>query len=272
MGHLESERDGPVAVCTITPPDRFMNQETVAALDALTAELAADDDVRAVVFTGGHAGYFIPHYDVRELEAIARRLAERGAAFDPARPVPERQLDHVFRRMGEMAKPVVAAINGTAMGGGFEFAMACDIRIAQAGAYRLGLPEINVGILPGAGGTQRLARLVGRARALEMVLRGRTVAPDEALSLGMVHEVAEGPPLGRALAIAHEIAAKSPLAVAHIKRLIRHETARPMEDALAVERTLFLDLMVSERAIELMGAMNRGEIEISDPAELDQPT
>ena len=167
----------------------------------------------------------------------------------------------MLRRLEALDKLSIAAINGTCMGGGFEFALACDLRIAAAGDYPIGLPEINIGLLPGAGGTQKLARLIGQARALELLLRGRTVAPPEALAFGMVHEVVEEA-LPRALAVAQEIAGKSPPAVAHIKSLLRASREMSLADGQALERTLFLDLLTSDKAVELMNRMLRDEADI----------
>jgi enoyl-CoA hydratase len=165
--------------------------------------------------------------------------------------------------METMPKPVIAAINGLAMGGGFELTLACDLRIAEEGDYEVGLPEVKVGILPGAGGTQKLARLVGMPRALEMTLRGRTVSPAEALALGIVHEVVPaGTSVARAQEVAAEIATRSPKAVAHIKRLVRMTPETPLADGLALERTLFLDLLVSDDALDLMSRMNAGDLDI----------
>jgi enoyl-CoA hydratase len=229
-----------------------MDRVMVGELNQVVPVLAADPEIRAIVFTGGINGVFIQHYDVAELHALARSLRERGLKFDPARPSPDTEVNKLFRALGEMDKPAIAAINGNAMGGGFEFCLACDIRIAERGPYSLGLPEINIGILPGAGGTQRLARLIGEARALELLLRGRTVNPDEALALGMVHETTDGPVLRRALHVAHELAGKSPLAVKHIKRLVRGMGEAHSEERLPVERTLFLDLLVSDAAQKLL--------------------
>ncbi|MEQ9638727.1 MAG: enoyl-CoA hydratase/isomerase family protein [Alphaproteobacteria bacterium] len=258
MAQIEVTRDGAVAVCTITPPDIYMNIDTVAELDRVSADLADDAGVRAVIFTGGHAGVFIQHYDVAELAQMAGGLREKGFSFSPDRPVKPRQLDAVFERFATMDKPVIAALNGNAMGGGFELALASDIRVTQPGDWSFGLPEINLGILPGAGGTQRLARLVGQARALEMVLRGRTVSPDEALKLGMVHEVCVDGALIGARRIAAEIASKTPLAVRHIKHLIRNVASGPLDDGLGLERTLFLDLLVQDEAVERMTAFDAG--------------
>ncbi|MGE0153152.1 MAG: enoyl-CoA hydratase/isomerase family protein [Reyranellaceae bacterium] len=253
MHRLSLARDKQVAIVRFdNPPHGYMDAPTVDALDRVTRELVADEDVRAIVFTGALDGVFVQHYDVAELNTLGKGLRQRGLKFTEARMAPERVLDHVFDRLGEASKPVIAAINGNAMGGGFEFALACDLRIAQKGPYSLGLPEINIGILPGGGGTQRLARLIGPARALELVLRGRTVTPEEAARLGMVHEAVDSPVLERALALAHELCGKSPLAVKHIKRLIRNAGQQSLADDLALERTLFLDLLVSDQAGKLM--------------------
>lgn len=264
MPQLRIERAGPVATIIITnPPMGYMDAATVPELDAATAELEADPGVRAVVITGGLPGVFIRHYSVHELERLSRNLRQQGVQVDPARLLPERDLDRVFRRMETMPKPVIAAINGLAMGGGFELTLACDLRIAEEGDYEVGLPEVKVGILPGAGGTQKLARLVGMPRALEMTLRGRTVSPAEALALGIVHEVVPaGGSVARARELAGEIATRSARAVAHIKRLVRMTPETPLADGLALERTLFLDLLVSDEALDLMSRMNAGDLDI----------
>jgi enoyl-CoA hydratase len=264
MAQLSVERDGAVAIITITnPPMGYMDSGTVPELDAATQELAADDGVRAVVLTGGLPGVFIRHYSVVELEGLSRSLRERGVTVDIEQRLPERDLDRVFKRIETMPKPVIAAINGLAMGGGFELTLACDIRIAEEGDYEVGLPEINIGILPGAGGTQKLARLTGMARALEMVLRGRTVSPQEALELGIVQELTpRGGALKRAREMAQEIASKPPLAAAHIKRLVRMTPETPLDEGLALERTLFLDLLVSDDALRLHHTMNSENLDI----------
>jgi len=264
MAQLTVERTGAVAIVTIAnPPMGYMDSGTVPELDAVTQELASDDGVRAVVLTGGLPGVFIRHYSVVELEALSRRLREQGVTVDIDARIPERDIDRVFGRIETMPKPVIAAINGLAMGGGFELTLACDIRIAEEGDYQVGLPEIKVGILPGAGGTQRLARLVGMPRALEMAMRGRTVSPNEALSLGIVQELTPpGGALARACEIAEEMAALPARAAGHIKRLVRGTPETPLADGLALERTLFLDLLVSDEGLELMSRMNAGNLDI----------
>ncbi len=265
MPHVVVSRDGPVAILTITLPDQFMTDDTVAELNTATKELDGDESCRAMVFTGGEDGVFIRHFSVPVLEGMSGQLRQRGMTFSDQRLLTrDREIDVLFRRLATTPKITIAAINGFAMGGGFEFCLSCDLRIVQDGDHHLGLPEAKLGILPGGGGTQKLARLVGQARALEMVTRGRTVPPREALSLGMVHEVTNGPVLPHALALAQEYAAIAPLTFAHIKRLIRQEAEKPLEDGLTMERTLFLDLLVSDDASKLMKRMNDGALDIRE--------
>jgi len=266
MGQISVRREGAVAIVTINnPPMGYMDSGTVPELDRVTAELEADESVRAVVITGGIQGVFVRHYSVVELGALSKALRDRGTVVDIENRVPERDLDRVFRRIETMPKPVIAAINGLAMGGGFELTLACDIRVAEEGDYEVGLPEIKIGILPGAGGTQKLARLVGQARALEMTLRGRTVSPKEALALGIVQELAPpGGALERALAMAKEMAAKPARASGHIKRLVRMSSEATLDEGLALERTLFLDLMVTDEGHDLMARMNDENLDIRD--------
>jgi enoyl-CoA hydratase len=266
VAQLHVASAGGVATVTITnPPRGYMDTATVQELDAVTLTLETDPDVRAVVFTGGVPGVFIRHYSVRELETLSRRLHASGFTVDPAASVPERDIDRVFHRLETMPKPVIAAMNGFAMGGGFEFSLACDIRVTEEGGHLIGLPEVKVGILPGAGGTQRLARLIGSARALEFILRGRTVSPAEALGLGLVHEVAPaGEALSRAQEIATELAGRPAKALAHVKRLVRGARDTSLGEGLALERQLFLDLMLTDEALALMSRMNAEDLDIRD--------
>ena len=152
-----------VAVVRFTnPPHEYMDEATDRDLAAALDTIEGDADVRAIVLTGASDGVFVRHYDVRELEQRGRALAARGkTSFSLDRPLPENRLHACYRRIGEIPKPFIAAVNGTAMGGGFELALSCDLRLVQAGPHSLGLPGVNIGLLPGAGGTQRLTRLVG---------------------------------------------------------------------------------------------------------------
>lgn len=265
MSSIDVERLGAIAVVRFNnPPRGYINAEMVGALDKAVDVLLGDDAVRVLIFTGALTGVFIEHYDVSELVALSQRLRAKGATFSTDRPSPEGAYHRILTRLEMAPKPIIAALNGNAMGGGFEFAMACDVRLAERGPYWLGQPEINIGILAGAGGTQRLVRLVGVARALELSLMGRTVSPDEAAALGMVHAVVDAPVLAHAMAMAKRLATRAPRAVAHIKRLIRGAAETPLSQGLANERTLFMDLAVSDEGHRLMREFVAGERTIRD--------
>jgi enoyl-CoA hydratase/carnithine racemase len=258
---LQSDR--AVAVLFFSnPPSGTMDDltecELLEALDLIDAAAA----LRVVILTGAQEGVFIRHYDVGVLERVGRKMAARGKTFDVSRPVPESPIHVAQRRIEQSERIFIAAINGVAMGGGCEMALACDLRIAQRGNYRIGLPEVNIGLLPGAGGTQRMARLLGQARALELILQGKTIEPDEAERIGLVSELCDGPVLAHALALAERLAAKHPRALAHVKRLVRGAWDRPLASGLAEERTLICELMTDARTIEAMTAMNQGRLRI----------
>lgn len=241
------------------PPHGFMDERTENELGSALDAIDAAPDLAAVVLTGAEDGVFIRHYDVGVLEARARAMAARGLKFTTDRPVPESPIHRCLARIEASPRIFIAALNGTAMGGGYELALACDLRYAQRGPWRIGLPETNIGLLPGAGGTQRLAALIGADRALESILLGRTFSPEEAAAAGLVHACVEAPVLGYALGIAARLADRPLAALAHVKRLVRSAARVPFAQGLAEERTLFCDLMVNPATIEHMRQMNAGE-------------
>jgi enoyl-CoA hydratase len=193
------------------PPMNYLGGDGLYQFDKALDE-ARRANPAAIVVTGGPDNFFITHFDVDDILAGQEKIKERG-------PVGNHRAQLILERLSDLPQPVIAAINGDAMGFGYELALACDIRIAQRGNYRIGLPEVRMGILPGAGGTQRLLRLVGTARALELILRARVVSPDEALEYGMVHEVVDDA-RGKALELASEFATLPPTAVAMAKSVI----------------------------------------------------
>ena len=263
MTSVDHSLDAGILTVTFdNPPHGYFNGAMADALLGLVPQMEADE-VRVVLLTGAIDGVFIQHYSVEELVGLSDYLRGKGRSFDDMTDVDDHAMNQIARALEALPKPVIAAINGNAMGGGWELAMACDIRIAQAGDYSLGLPEVNLGILPGAGGTQRLARLVGTARALEMAMCGRTVGPDEAAALGMVHEVVDDAK-ARARLLAAELAGKSPLAVAHIKRLIRAAQPAIDPEVLRLESRLFLDSATSDDGNRLMREFVDGKRDIRD--------
>ena len=229
--NLTIDRDGAVAVVTVTRPAvlNALNEATVTELEGAVGRLAADDEVRAVILTGAGDKAFVAGADIRELAALTPVTAEALAARGHA-------LCHAIERMG---KPVIAAINGYALGGGCELAMACTLRIA-ADTAKLGQPEIGLGLLPGYGGTQRLPRLVGAGRALEMMLTGAPIDADEAWRIGLVNRVVPRDELlPCTLELARRIAAQAPVAVRYILAAAREGLGMTLADGCAHEASLF---------------------------------
>jgi enoyl-CoA hydratase len=235
-----------------------------ALLEVLT-KLSNDDDVRVIVVTGGAPGYFVRHYSVAELVQTGERLREAGKPWPDDRPYKPGAFASAMRLVETMPMPVIAAISGSAMGGGFEFTLACDIRIAQQGDYHIGLPEISIGILPGGGGTQRLPRVIGTSAALMHILMGTTLSPIEAEKKGLVHEAVPGKALDRAMEIARRLESHTPASVAAIKRLVRSAVETPLDQGLQLERNLFMQLCLSDEAIARMKAY--ADRNVTDPGQ-----
>jgi enoyl-CoA hydratase len=208
---VDLERRGAVAIVTLNRPEALnaISPETFDELDARLDEIEDDDAIRAVVLTGAGEKAFAAGADIKHMgtatAAEARAFAAKGHA--------------ITRRIEDFPKPVIAAVNGFALGGGCELALSCDIRLASENA-RFGQPEVNLGIPPGWGGTQRLARTTNLGIAKELILTGRQVKAEEAKAIGLVNHVYPLAELiDKAVELGETIAAKSPAAVAQAKRL-----------------------------------------------------
>ncbi len=224
------QREGRVAILTVNRPDKLnalnsqVGTETLAHLETI----AADDDLGAVVVTGAGEKSFVAGADIGEFAG--------RAPFDQREAM---RFPRVFDVMAGFPKPVIAMINGFCLGGGCELAMSCDIRLASEKA-RFGQPEINLGLIPGGGGTQRMPRLVGMGNAMKMILSGEMIGAEEALRIGLVDEVVAPDALReRTLALASSIAAKSPLTLRVAKEAMRASEQLPIEDGIRYERDLF---------------------------------
>ena len=229
--------DGHVATLTINRPDKLnaLNIETRGRMVQELDELAKNDDVRVVVITGAGDKAFIAGADLSEFEG--------RSPVDQYRFMTD---SSVFLAVDRFPKPTIAAINGFCLGGGCELAMACDIRIASEKA-KLGQPEINLGLLPGGGGTQRLPRLVGMGAAFKLLYTGDFIRADEALRIGLVDEVVPaGDVAARAKELAEAIAAKSPVALRLIKQAVRTSMRTPLDEGLRQEVSLFALAFASE--------------------------
>ena len=229
---LEVDAERAVALITINRPDKLnaLSRPLLQDLSAAIDEVAADDRVRAVVLTGAGSKAFVAGADIAEIAALD--TAQAGVEY-------ARFGQTVMRKLELLPKPVIAAINGYALGGGCELALCADIRIA-ADAAQLGQPEINLGVIPGFGGTQRLARLVGRDRAKLLVFTGERVGAEEAYQLGIVDRVVPAASLiDSAYELAASLAAKAPRALALAKAAINEGMDLPLDEALKLEADLF---------------------------------
>ena len=224
------EQEGRVAILTINRPDKLnalnheVRDEMLAHLDAIET----DDSVGVVVITGAGEKSFIAGADIGEFEGRSP-FDQRHAMRSP----------RVFDVMAAYPKPVIAMINGFCLGGGCELAMSCDIRVASEKA-RFGQPEINLGLIPGGGGTQRMSRLVGLGQTMRLVLSGDMIGAAEAKEIGLVEMVAPADELReKTLELAAKIAAKSPLTLTIAKQAVRAGEQLPIEDGIKYERDLF---------------------------------
>jgi enoyl-CoA hydratase len=219
-----------------------MSMAAMSELEQVLSTLAADDAVHVVILTGGVPGYFVAHADLDDLRALGQGQQVEG---DPG------SWGRTFELLAQMRQPVIAANNGQAWGGGCELSLACDIRVvARSGHYAQ--PEVNVGIIPGAGGTQRLPRLVGPGRAAELIFSGRTVHSDEAVAIGLANAVfPDDGFLDAVLAFASPIASKSLSALAAAKRAMRDGLSLPLAEGLRAEGRLFFELQRGAEALHL---------------------
>jgi enoyl-CoA hydratase len=229
--NLLLERDGAVATITINRPKvlNALNTATIDELRRAILELKADAGIRAAILTGAGEKSFVAGADINEL-AVQTPTSGREHALAG---------QHVFDLIENMGKPVIAAINGFALGGGCELAMACTLRLAAATA-RLGQPEISLGLMPGYAGTQRLPRLVGKGRAMEMVLTGAPISADEAYRIGLVNRVVPAADLlAEAKKLATELASSAPIAMRYIINAINKGVEMGFAEACHYEATLF---------------------------------
>ena len=254
MQHVNVENQELVRILRISnPPNGYLTDGVVAEMSRALRD-AESSEASVVVLTGGLPDVFVQHYDLAELHDIGSQLRAKKMRVDEMAHIPERRIDLLFRAIELSSKIVIAAINGNAMGGGLEMALACDFRILQKGDFLLGLPEIHVGQLPGAGGTQRLTRLVGPAKALDLMLHGIRLSPDQAMQAGLGHALVDDA-LEEALNRAHALAASNAASLSHIKRLVNNVGQRELYEGLDLERRLFLDLLSSEEGLKRLGTV-----------------
>jgi len=228
---IQYETDGSIATITVNRPEKLnaLNAATIAELHSAFRDADADEQVRALILTGAGGKAFVAGADIGELAKMGPLTGVQVS----------RQGQDAFRFLESMRKPVVAAVNGFALGGGLELALACHLRIASSKA-KFGLPEVRLGIIPGYGGTVRLPRLVGRGRALELILSGEMIDAVEALRIGLVNRIAEPDQLlTETRGLVEKIVANGPIALAMALESVDHAATASVENGLRLESDLF---------------------------------
>lgn len=239
-----------VAVLTLdAPPANCYSLELNRALDDAILQARFDDEVQVIVLTGQGEKFFCAGADIAMLSSVTQTFKYYFCLH----------ANETLSRLEHTAKLVIAAINGHCVGGGLEVALACDLRVARRGAGRFGVPEVNLGVLPGTGGTQRLARLVGHQKAMRWMVEGRMGDFDQALEEGVVDRVLDAGPaafMDEVLAYARSFTApgRASMAVGHIKRAVQSGAGLPLEQGLALERELQAKLFASEDCREGLDA------------------
>jgi len=202
---LSTDENG-ICTLTINRPNKLnaLNNKVLEELDAAVATINDELKIKAVVITGAGEKAFVAGADIKELSSLdpvsGQKVSKKGQA--------------IFQKIEDLTIPVIAAVNGYALGGGCELALACHLRIASDNAG-LGLPEVSLGLIPGYGGTQRLTRAIGQAKALECIMTGRQIKADEALKIGLINQIVEGNPVEEAKALLHKILKQGPVAIKH---------------------------------------------------------
>ncbi|HSG78718.1 MAG TPA: enoyl-CoA hydratase/isomerase family protein [Acidimicrobiia bacterium] len=240
--------DGVADVVIDKPPVNSLSYEMYDEISRLVDVLEGDPDVRAVVFRSAQEKIFMAGADIKDMQGYDRRRGPAARKIDTA--------SATFLRLQRMARPTVVAITGHALGGGCEFSLAMDFRVMTEGRARIGQPEVSLGIIPGGGGTQRLTRLVGRAKATEMLMLGERLSAREAEAIGLVNRVGETDEetLEIARGLAGRLAGQAPVAIRLIKRALNEGVDGDLVRGLAVEREAMIEAYLSADADEGVAA------------------
>ncbi|WP_079528105.1 enoyl-CoA hydratase-related protein [Halobacillus hunanensis] len=248
MSKVETEKTGSIATITLNRPERLncLDFDTLQQLEEVLQDLQTDREIRAIMFTGAGEKAFSAGADLKERQTLNEQEVRRNVT----------KIRHVFNLIEAMPQPTIAAINGYALGGGFELSLACDFRLAIPEA-KMGLTEVSWAIIPGAGGTQRLTNLIGPSHAKELILTARKIEADTAKELGILNRVVSKEALlTEAASLANEISANGPLAVIQAKYAINQAANVDIHTGLAIEAKAYEVIIPTEDRIEALHAFN----------------
>ena len=267
FNHLRIEDNGNYVICYLSnPPTHTLTSSGVNEIHRFLDQIEKRDDLRVLAFTGDGENVFIKHYEVGELANTAERNLETKK--DKQDPKELHAFHTMLLRLRDLDAIVVAGINGNTAGGGCEFSLGCDLRIMADGNFLIGLPETSVGILPGGGGTQRLSRLIGSSRALDLILHAQLISPKEAFDLGIINKLVSEASFNQELiSYCEDLSNRAPIALQQVKKIIHQGLEMTLEESLLLEQKAFDVTMNSKDAARAMRALLDTQENIEDVSE-----
>ena len=267
FNHLRIEDNGNYIICYLSnPPTHTLTSSGVSEIHSFLDVVEKRDDLRVLAFTGEGKGVFIKHYEVGELANTAEKNLETKE--DQQDPKKLHAFHTMLLRLRDLDPIVIAGINGNTAGGGCEFSLGCDLRIMSEGNFLIGLPETSVGILPGGGGTQRLSRLIGSSRALDLILHAKLLSPKEAYNLGIINELVPEDSFNQELiAYCEDLSNRAPIALQQVKKIIHQGLEMSLEESLLIEQKAFNVTMNSKDAARAMRSLLNSQENIEEVSE-----
>jgi len=264
FNHLRIEDNGNYLICYLSnPPTHTLTSSGVSEIHSFLDLVEKRNDLRVIAFTGEGKGVFIKHYEVGELANTAEKNLETKK--DQQDPKDLHPFHTMLLRLRDLDPIVVAGINGNTAGGGCEFSLGCDLRIMSEGNFLIGLPETSVGILPGGGGTQRLSRLIGSSRALDLILHAKLLSPKEAYDLGIINKLLSENNFNQELiSYCEDLSNRAPIALQQVKKIIHQGLEMSLEESLLIEQKAFDVTMNSRDAARAMRTLLNTQENIED--------
>lgn len=261
---LKIEDRGSYVICYLSnPPTHTLTLGGVTEIHQFLDLMEKNKDLRVLAFTGAGEDVFIKHYEVGELANTAEKNLKKDTPQHE--PTELHGFHKMLLRLRDLEAIVVAGINGNTAGGGCEFSLGCDLRVMKKGNYKIGLPETSVGILPGGGGTQRLSRLIGSSRALDLILHAKLLTPEEAFNLGIINQLVSADNFSEDLeAYCLDLAERAPVALNQVKKIIHQGIDMNLEDSLLLEQKAFDVTMNTQDAARAMRNLLESEENIEE--------